>query len=235
VLKIDALVVNYGPVVALKGISLHVDEGEVVALVGPNGAGKSTTINSIAGIVEPSDGTIEFAGEPIHGVAPERIVRRGIALVPEGRRIFGTLTVAENLRLGATSRSDRATLDEELERLLTHFPILKEYFRSQADRLSGGEQQQLAIARALLSRPRLLLLDEPSFGLAPKMIDLVFETLSELKSEGATVLLVEQAASRAVAFADRSYVLNTGQIVRSGTREELEKQDLSELYLGVTA
>jgi branched-chain amino acid transport system ATP-binding protein len=235
VLRIEDLTVRYGPIVALKGVSLNIEEGEVVALVGPNGAGKSTTINSIAGIVEPAGGTISFEGDVLNGVPPERVVARGIGLVPEGRRIFGTLTVAENLRLGATSRSDKSALPEDTERMLTRFPVLKGYYDQQADRLSGGEQQQLAIARALLSKPRLLLLDEPSFGLAPKMIDLVFETLSELKAEGATVLLVEQAAARAVAFADRSYVLNTGDIVHSGTREQLASQDLAELYLGVTA
>jgi branched-chain amino acid transport system ATP-binding protein len=234
-LTLEDVHVHYGPIAALKGISMHIAEGEVVALVGPNGAGKSTTINSIIGIVRPSGGAIDFDGEPVIGVAPERLVGRGIGLVPEGRRIFGTLTVAENLRLGATSRADKSTVDEEIERVLTRFPILENYYKSHADRLSGGEQQQLAIARALLSKPRLLLLDEPSFGLAPKMIDLVFETLGELKAEGATVLLVEQAAARAVAFADRSYVLNTGEIVHSGSREELAKQDLAELYLGVTA
>jgi branched-chain amino acid transport system ATP-binding protein len=235
VLRIDDLTVHYGRISALKGISLHIDEGEVVALVGPNGAGKSTTINSIAGIVRPSGGTIDLESEPVIGCSPEKLVARGVGLVPEGRRIFGTLTVAENLRLGATSRKDKSTLDEEIEAVLKRFPVLKGYYGSQADRLSGGEQQQLAIARALLSKPRLLLLDEPSFGLAPKMIDLVFETLRELKAEGATVLLVEQAAARAVAFADRSYVLTTGEIVHSGTREQLANQDLSELYLGVTA
>ena len=233
-LKIDEITVRYGRIAALRGISMHIDEGEIVALVGPNGAGKSTTINSIAGIVRPSAGSIEFDGKPVIGASPERLSARGLALVPEGRGIFGTLTVAENLRIGATSRSDKSTLDADMERILTRFPVLKGYYKSQADRLSGGEQQQLALGRALLSKPRLMLLDEPSFGLAPKMIDLVFETLSELKRDGTTVLLVEQAAARAVAFADRSYVLNTGEIVHSGTSKELLEKDLAELYLGVT-
>jgi branched-chain amino acid transport system ATP-binding protein len=232
-LKIDDLVVRYGPITALKGISLHVDEGELVGVVGPNGAGKSTTLNTIAGLVSPAEGSVTFEGEPIGGVAPERLVKRGIALVPEGRRIFGTLTVAENLQLGATARSDRQNIDRDLKRVFERFPVLERYYRAQAGSLSGGEQQQLAIARALLTKPRLMLLDEPSLGLAPLMIDLVFETLAELKSEGATILLVEQAAARTVAFADRSYVLNTGRVVLSGARDELVgKADFASAYLG---
>jgi branched-chain amino acid transport system ATP-binding protein len=236
-LRLENLTVRYGPVAALQGITLHVDEGEVVALVGPNGAGKSTTLNTIAGVVRPIGGTMTFEGASIVGEVPERLVRRGIALVPEGRRIFGTLTVGENLELGATCRSDRSTFTEDLELVFSRFPILEQFYNSQADRLSGGEQQQLAIARALLGKPRLLLLDEPSLGLAPIMIDLVFETLAELKAEGATILLVEQAAARAVAFADRSYVLSTGRILLSGKREELVgKADFAQAYLGgVTA
>jgi branched-chain amino acid transport system ATP-binding protein len=232
-LRIENLTVHYGPVAAVKGITLNVDEGEVIGIVGPNGAGKSTTLNAITGIVQPSGGDIVFEGASILGELPERLVRRGIALVPEGRRIFGTLTVGENLQLGTTSRADRTTVDEDLERIFARFPILKTYIKTQADRLSGGEQQQLAIARALIGRPRLILLDEPSLGLAPFMIDLVFETLKELKAEGRTILLVEQAAARTVAFADRSYVLNTGRIVLAGSREDLAgKADFAQAYLG---
>jgi branched-chain amino acid transport system ATP-binding protein len=232
-LRIENLTVHYGPVAALKGITLHVDEGEVVGIVGPNGAGKSTTLNAVTGVVPPSAGDILFEGTSIVGEVPERLVRRGIAVVPEGRRIFGTLTVGENLRLGATSRADKSTFDEDLERVLARFPILKTYIKTHANRLSGGEQQQLAIARALVARPRLILLDEPSLGLAPIMIDLVFDTLKELKEEGRTILLVEQAAARTVAFADRSYVLSTGRIVLAGSREDLVgKADFAQAYLG---
>ena len=232
-LRLENLVVRYGPITALKGIDLYIDEGELIGVVGPNGAGKSTTLNAIAGMIQPVSGSIVFEGDEIGGEVPERLVRRGIALVPEGRRIFGTLTVAENLRLGATVRRDRVEVEADIKRIFKRFPVLEKYYRSQAGRLSGGEQQQLAIARALLTRPRLLLLDEPSLGLAPLMIDLVFETLQELKNEGATILLVEQTAARTVAFADRSYVLNTGRVVLAGTREELvEKADFAEAYLG---
>jgi len=231
-LRIEDLHVRYGSVAAVRGIDLTVDEGEVVALVGPNGAGKSTTLNTIAGDVRPSQGRIDFEGDSILGVLPEDLVRRGIALVPEGRRIFGSLTVAENLQLGTTVRNDHARVREDLEGVLELFPILKTYYDTQADRLSGGEQQQLAVGRALLSRPRLLLLDEPSLGLAPLMIELMFEVMARLKHDGATILLVEQAAARAVAFADRSYVLRTGTITLSGAREDLvDKVDLAQAYL----
>jgi branched-chain amino acid transport system ATP-binding protein len=230
-LRIEDLSVHYGSAQALHGISLSIDEGEVVALVGPNGAGKSTTLDTVVGLVRPTAGDITFEGESIVGLQPETIARRGIAYSPEGRRIFGTLTVAENLQLGATVRSDHAQVESELDSIFELFPILKTYYSKQADRLSGGEQQQLAIARALVSKPRLLLLDEPSLGLAPLMIDLVFEVMERLKRDGATILLVEQAAARAVEFADRSYLLRTGTIALSGTREELVgKVDLAQAY-----
>jgi branched-chain amino acid transport system ATP-binding protein len=234
-LRIDDLVVRYGSVTAVQGISLTVDEGEVVALVGPNGAGKSTTLNAVTGVVRPASGDIRFEGESIVGEVPEALVRRGIAMVPEGRHIFGSLTVAENLQLGATVRDDHDAIDADLKHVFELFPVLERYYETQADRLSGGEQQQLAIARALLSKPRLLLLDEPSLGLAPLMIDLVFEVMERLKADGSTILLVEQAAARAVDFADRSYVLRTGRIALSGTREDLaDKADLAEAYLWTT-
>jgi branched-chain amino acid transport system ATP-binding protein len=232
VLRIDDLHVHYGSVAAVRGISLEVEEGEVVALVGPNGAGKSTTLNAVSGLVRPSRGTISFAGKSILGSLPEDIVRRGVAYVPEGRHIFGSLSVAENLQLGATVRSDHGRVRADLESMLELFPILRTCYQTQADRLSGGEQQQLALARALIGNPRLLLLDEPSLGLAPLMIDLVFDVMARLKHDGATILLVEQAAARAVAFADRSYLLRTGTISLSGTREELAgKVDLAQAYL----
>jgi branched-chain amino acid transport system ATP-binding protein len=218
-LSVRGLTVRYGSVTALHGIDLDVAQGELVALVGPNGAGKSSALAAVSGLVRPSAGTVTVGGTVVSGLAPEKVVRHGIALVPEGRNIFTGLTVAENLALGATIR--RSGVAEDLERELDRFPILRERYRQQAGLLSGGEQQQLAIARALLSRPRLLLLDEPSLGLAPKIVDLVFETVAELRREGLTIVLVEQNATRAVELADRTSVLRTGRIVRSGTAEEL--------------
>jgi branched-chain amino acid transport system ATP-binding protein len=233
-LRIDDLRVNYGRVPALHGISLHVAQGEVVALVGPNGAGKTTTLSAIFGLIAPAGGSIAFEGQSLIGSSPEQILRRGLALVPEGRHIFGTLTVAENLLLGSTARRDRQEVTADLEKLLELFPILKSYYSTAAGTLSGGEQQQLAIARALLSRPRLLLLDEPSLGLAPVVIDTVFDVLEELRSEGVTMLLVEQAAARAVEFADRAYILRTGRVAHAGTREEiLRMENFETAYLGV--
>jgi len=233
-LAIDELRVNYGRVPALHGISLHVEEGEAVALVGPNGAGKTTTLSAIFGLVPPAGGSITFRGESVVGSPPEEILRRGIALVPEGRHIFGTLTVAENLQLGTTARRDRDAAERELATMLDRFPALKAYYGSSAGNLSGGEQQQLAIARALLSRPQLLLLDEPSLGLAPVVIDVVFDALEELRNEGVTILLVEQNAARAVEFADRAYILRTGRVAHAGTRDEiLRMENFETAYLGV--
>jgi branched-chain amino acid transport system ATP-binding protein len=232
-LLIDELRVSYGRVPALQGISLRVDEGEAVTLVGPNGAGKTTTLSAIFGLVTPVGGTITFEGESLVGRGPEKILRKGLALVPEGRHIFGTLTVAENLMLGTTARRDRSGVAADIEQTLERFPALRQYYRGSAGNLSGGEQQQLAIARALLSRPRLLL-DEPSLGLAPIVIDVVFEALEQLRKEGVTILLVEQNAARAVEFADRAYILRSGRMAHSGTREEiLRMEDFETAYLGV--
>ena len=232
-LAVADLRVNYGRVPALHGISLNVNEGEAVALVGPNGAGKTTTLSAIFGLVRPEGGTIAFEGGSLLGLSPENIVRKGLALVPEGRHIFGTLTVAENLKLGATARKQRQ-LGGEIEETLERFPALAHYYGNSAGTLSGGEQQQLAIARALLSRPRLLLLDEPSLGLAPLVIDTVFDALDELRQEGVTILLVEQNATRAVEFADRAYILRSGLMAHSGTTEEMRAlEDFETLYLGV--
>jgi branched-chain amino acid transport system ATP-binding protein len=233
-LRIADLRVNYGRVPALHGISLHVDAGEVVAMVGPNGAGKTTTLSAIFGLVEVAAGSVAFEGESLLGRTPEQILRRGLALVPEGRHIFGTLTVAENLQLGTTARRDRSAAADDLERVLARFPVLGSYYEKSAGTLSGGEQQQLAIARALLSRPRLLLLDEPSLGLAPVVIDTVFDALDELRDEGVTILVVEQNAARAVEFADRAYILRSGRVAHAGTRDEiLQMEDFEEAYLGV--
>lgn len=232
-LEVDGLIVRYGSTPALHGISLDVREGEAVALIGPNGAGKTTTLAAIAGLVRQSAGSILFDGLSLAGESTEGIVRRGISLVPEGRHIFATLTVAENLGLGATPRTNKREIDDDLERVLQLFPVLRTYHRSPAGKLSGGEQQQLAIARALLARPRLLMLDEPSLGLAPRVIDLVFETLERLRAEAVTLLLVEQNVERAVQFADRTYVLRSGRMRLSGTRDELIADgDLAATYLG---
>jgi branched-chain amino acid transport system ATP-binding protein len=234
VLKIEHLHVHYGRIAAVRGISLHVEEGEIVTLVGPNGAGKSTTLLAIVGMARPTSGRITFGSDSLVGEPPENIVRRGISLVPEGRRIHATLTVEENLRLGATVRNDRAAVRADLDDVLDRFPILGTYLHNPAGKLSGGEQQQLAIARALLSRPRLLLLDEPSLGLAPLLVDLVFDSLERLRTEGMTILLVEQNAMRAVELADRAYVLRTGRIELEGARDELlERADFEAAYLGI--
>ena len=236
VLAVRDLTVRYGNLAAVQGVSLDVAQGELVGLIGPNGAGKSTTLSAIAGFLPPAAGAIDFEGASIVGESPEKIVRRGIALVPEGRHIFGTLSVAENLQLGSTAIGDRSMIEETLEDVLERFPVLRRYYHSSAAKLSGGEQQQLAIARALLSRPRLLLLDEPSLGLAPLMVDVVFDTLAQLREAGTTILLVEQNASATVELADRTYVLRTGRMVMSGTREELlAKTDFADEYLGVHA
>ena len=233
-LAIEKLVVRYGAVQAVRGISLEVFSGEVVGLIGPNGAGKTSTLAAIFGLVPTASGRILFDGAPLAGLPPEKVVRRGLALVPEGRQVFGTLTVGENLRLGATPRPDRHSLDDDLAQVFTLFPVLERYLDTHAGRLSGGEQQQLAIGRALLSKPRLLLLDEPSLGLAPLVIDSVFDAIDELRRSGVTVLLVEQNAARTVEFADRTYLLRSGEIALSGTRDVLAgKIDLAHAYLGV--
>ena len=200
---------------------MTVDAGEIVSVVGPNGAGKTSTLLAIFGVVRPTHGMISFEGASLIGKAPEQVARSGIALVPEGRHIFGTLTVAENLKLGRVASRDPTTLEADLGRVFELFPLLKERYDSPASVLSGGEQQQLAIARALLANPRLLLLDEPSLGLAPRLVEQVFDTLAALRDAGVTVLLVEQNALQAVELADRSYVLRTGTIAMAGTRAEL--------------
>ena len=230
-LRLDDVSVRYGRAVAVSGISLAVAGGEAIALVGPNGAGKTTILSAVAGLLRPSAGTIAFDERSTAREAPEQLVKRGLALVPEGRGVFATLTVEENLRLPTYLRRG---LDAEtaIERELERFPVLRRYRRQHAGRLSGGEQQQLAIARALLTGPRLLVLDEPSLGLAPKMVDVVFDALEGLRAEGVTVLLVEQNATRAIAFADRAYVLSSGRLVASGTRDELDSVALRASYLG---
>jgi branched-chain amino acid transport system ATP-binding protein len=229
-LELRDLRLGYGPIEVVHGVDLSVGEGEAVGMIGPNGAGKSSILRSICGLLRPMSGEVVFEGRTVTGMAPEQIVRLGLALVPEGRHIFKTLTVAENLRLGAGSNGEGGTW---MEQTLERFPILRERAHQRADRLSGGEQQQLAIARALLSRPKLLILDEPSLGLAPKMIDVIYELLGGLREEGVTMLLVEQNAARTIAFCDRCVVLSTGKIRAQGSRGELQRnRDVLHAYLG---
>jgi branched-chain amino acid transport system ATP-binding protein len=229
-LELRDLRLGYGPIEVVHGVDLSVGEGEAIGMIGPNGAGKSSILRSICGLLRPISGEVVFDGRAVTGMTPEQIVRLGLALVPEGRHIFKTLTVAENLRLSA--RSD-AESEAWMERTLERFPILRERMAQRADRLSGGEQQQLAIARALLGRPRLLILDEPSLGLAPKMIDVIYELLGNLREEGVTMLLVEQNAARTIEFCDRCAVLSTGKIRAHGSRSELQRnRDVLHAYLG---
>jgi len=234
-LRVESLQVAYGRTLALRGISLEVRAGEVIAVVGPNGAGKSTMLAAIFGLQPARAGGIAFEGESLLRKAPERIARMGLALIPEGRHIFGTLSVADNLALGATVRHDRVGVEASLEAVLDRFPVLSKLYATPAGKLSGGEQQQLAIARALLAAPRLLLLDEPSLGLAPQAVDLVFETIAGLRDEGVTVLLVEQNAARAAALADRTYVLRNGVVAATGNRETMASTDFAGAYLGEVA
>jgi branched-chain amino acid transport system ATP-binding protein len=232
---LEDVYVRYGAIAALRGISINVEQGEMVALIGVNGAGKSTTLMTIAGVLKPTQGTITFEGQSIVGQSPEEIVRQGLALVPEGRRIFPGLTVEENLRLGAAIRSDRAAIQRDIDEMCTRFPILGERLNQAAGTLSGGEQQQLAIARGLMSRPSLLMLDEPSLGLAPILVEEIFELVAQLRETGVTILLVEQNVERTLEIADRAYLLNTGQVEFEGPVEELRRRvDVVSAYLGGT-
>ncbi|MFA6153108.1 ABC transporter ATP-binding protein [Mesorhizobium sp.] len=232
-LQVEDLQVNFGAVRALKSISLDVHAGEVVALVGANGAGKSTTLRTISGLSRPRGGRISFDGKSIAGMAPSKIVRLGVAQCPEGRRLFGGLTVADNLRLGACTRTDKDAVASDSERMFGLFPILKQRLKQLAGTLSGGEQQQLALARALMAAPRLLLLDEPSLGVAPLLVRHIFSALAELKLQGMTMLLVEQNIKLALDLADRAYVLRTGQVALSGLSAELrDSERVAQAYLG---
>lgn len=235
-LRVDDLHVRYGEITAVRGVSLSVEEREIVCVVGPNGAGKSSTLLAIAGGSEHAEGVIELNGRPVLGRSPENLARLGISLVPEGRHVFGTLTVEENLRLGTKMRKDRGSIEHDIERVFEQFPILKARRRAPAGKLSGGEQQQLVIARALMTGPRIVLLDEPSLGLAPQMVDAVYDILWELREQGVTMLIVEQSVERALDVADRIYVMRTGLIELSGTSEELEDhEDLHQAYFGFLA
>jgi branched-chain amino acid transport system ATP-binding protein len=234
-LKVDDIVVAYGPVQALKGVSLHVDDGEIVALLGANGAGKSTMLGAIAGIVPFASGGITFLGQSLRRAKPFQIVRRGVALAPEGRRIFADLTVLENLDVAAYTLNDPRAVRRNLERVFHYFPILTERRDQKAATLSGGQQQMLAVGRALMSSPRLLMLDEPSLGLAPMLVDQIFEIIRQInREEGVSILLVEQNAHEALLHADRAYVLETGRLILEGPARDLMKNPrVIEAYLGV--
>ncbi len=232
-LTLKSLQAGYGRLTVLKGISLHVRPGEVVTLIGGNGAGKSTALRAISGLLPPFRGTVEFSGMNLTGLPPERIVTLGLALVPEGRRVFASLSVTANLELGAFHRRDRKQASRDLAAIQERFPLLKERAAQPAGTLSGGEQQILAICRALMSRPRLLMLDEPSMGLAPLMVNQVYQILQELKDEGTTLLLIEQNARAALKLADRGYVLETGRIIMDGAAAELrDDPEVQRAYLG---
>ena len=231
ILEIRDLGVSYGGIQAVRGISFEVSEGEVVTLIGANGAGKSSTLRSIVGLVKPSDGQISFEGQELRGLTTENIVKQGITLVPEGRRVFVNLTVYENLKMGAYMRNDR--LDDDLNWVYELFPRLKERSWQSAGTISGGEQQMLAIGRALMSRPKLIMMDEPSLGLAPIVVQGVFDIIKEINRQGVTILLVEQNANMALKAADRAYVMETGRITMSGTGRELsENEEIRAAYLG---
>ena len=232
-LKIDNIDVYYGAIHALKGISLEVKEGEIVTLIGANGAGKSTTLRTISGLLKPKAGSITFLGQNIAGVRAHEIVKKGISQVPEGRRVFAEMTVMENLDLGAFVRKDKAGIQQDLKHVFELFPRLEERKNQSAGTLSGGEQQMLAMGRALMSRPKLLLLDEPSMGLAPLLIKEIFNIIVDINKSGTTVLLVEQNANMALSIANRAYVLETGRITLSGSAKELAaSEDVRKAYLG---
>jgi branched-chain amino acid transport system ATP-binding protein len=226
--------VFYGRVQALRDVSLHVNEGEIVALIGSNGAGKTTTLRTISGLVRPSKGAVFLDGDPIHELGAELIARRGVGHAPEGRRLFSRMTVRENLEMGAFSRTDTAGMREDFDRVYTLFPRLQERNSQLAGSLSGGEQQMVAIGRALMARPRVLLLDEPSLGLAPVLVDAIFEVIRDVNRGGATILLIEQNALLALRTAARGYVLETGSIATSGPAADLlDSPDVQRAYLGM--
>jgi branched-chain amino acid transport system ATP-binding protein len=232
-LEIDDIHVFYDNIEALKGISLAVEEKQIVTLVGANGAGKTTTLRAISGLLHPRSGEIRLEGEPLNEVAPHLITSLGVVQVPEGRRIFARLTVEENLHMGAFTRNDRAGIAEDKERMLALFPRLKERLKQVAGTLSGGEQQMVATARALMSRPRVLLMDEPSMGLSPVMVEHVFETIRTINAQGVTILLVEQNALMALGIADYGYVMESGRIVLTGRGADLlEDENVQRAYLG---
>lgn len=233
-LEISSVNAYYGNIHALKGISLHVDEGEIVTLIGGNGAGKTTTLRTISGLMKPSSGSITLGGEDLGGYKASQLPSKGVAMVPEGRGVFSRMTVLENLEMGAYHRSDKDGIANDLERVFELFPRLKERQRQIAGTMSGGEQQMLATGRALMSRPTLLLMDEPSMGLAPVLVEVIFATIEDINKQGTTVLLVEQNALMALQVANRGYVLQTGEIVLSDTAANLQRNEMvQKVYLGI--
>ncbi|KEO83631.1 ABC transporter ATP-binding protein [Tumebacillus flagellatus] len=232
-LSVKDINVYYGAIHALKGVSFEIKGGEIVTLIGANGAGKSTILKTISGLLKPKSGTIEFAGQPIHGKVAQEIVKRGMSHCPEGRRVFANMSVEENLELGAFLRNDKKGIAEDLESVYVRFPRLRERSKQMAGTLSGGEQQMLAMGRALMARPKLLLLDEPSMGLAPLLVREIFNIVQEINKSGTTVLLVEQNANMALSIAHRAYVIETGKIVLAGAAQELASSDeIKKAYLG---
>ena len=232
-LSLENVSVNYGAIEALTGINLRVEKGEVVTLIGANGAGKTTTLRTITGLLDPKEGRVVYEGNQISGVPTHKLVPMGIAMSPEGRGVFANLSVRENLEMGAFIRKDKKGISDDMERGFTLFPRLKEREQQKAGTLSGGEQQMLAMARALMSRPRLLLLDEPSLDLAPLVVHTIFQAIEQIRNEGATILLVEQNANAALHHSDRAYVLETGRIVMEGNSKELAQDSrVKEAYLG---
>lgn len=233
-LEVEAVDTYYGRVQALRGVSLTIDDGEIVTLIGSNGAGKTTTLRTISGLARPTRGRVRLRGADIGGLPPNRVVMRGIGHAPEGRRVFARMSVRDNLFLGAYVRKDAAGIRSDEERVFSFFPRLRERRNQIAGTLSGGEQQMLAIGRALMSRPKVLLLDEPSLGLAPILVDTIFQVIREINSQGTTILLIEQNAAKALQVANRGYVLETGRIVQEGSAKALlESPDVQRAYLGI--
>ena len=232
-LKVENLNVYYGSIHALKGVSLNVDQGEIVTLIGANGAGKSTLLKTLSGLLKPKVGSIEYMDQSIVGKPAQSIVKAGISHVPEGRRVFAEMSVEENIELGAFLRKDKAGIQQDFQKVYEIFPRLHERRKQSAGTLSGGEQQMLAMGRAIMAKPKLLFLDEPSMGLAPLMVKTIFQVVRDINKEGTTILLVEQNANMALSIADRAYVLETGRVILSGTAEELQaSEEIKKAYLG---
>jgi branched-chain amino acid transport system ATP-binding protein len=233
-LELENVHTYYGHIHALKGLSITVEEGEVVTLIGANGAGKSTTLNTICGLLRPRQGSVRLAGEDLTKFKPHQIVAKGVAQVPEGRRVLGRLTVTENLEMGAYTRKDKKEIAQDMERVFTLFPRLKERRSQVSGTLSGGEQQMLATGRGIMARPRILLMDEPSMGLAPVLVDSIFDTIKQLHKEGTTILLVEQNARMALSVANRGYVMQTGEVVLKDSADALRANEMvRKAYLGI--
>jgi branched-chain amino acid transport system ATP-binding protein len=234
-LELENVHTYYGNIHALKGLSITVEEGEIVTLIGANGAGKSTTLNTICGLLRPRQGTVRLGNEDLTAFKPHQIVAKGVVQVPEGRRVLGRLTVTENLEMGAFTRNDKPGIAQDMERVFALFPRLKERRRQIAGTLSGGEQQMLATGRGMMARPRILLMDEPSMGLAPVLVDNIFDTIKQLHNEGTTILLVEQNARVALSVANRGYVMQTGEVVLQDTADALRANEMvRKAYLGIT-